>query len=85
MAGKTSKKSTKVGKRAAAKQVAAKAAKRPSRVKEKRAATTPKGAAGKGERSGATRGRVCRLPSCEGRDMLGKKPVRKPAKKSAKH
>ena len=58
MAGKTSKKSAKVAKKAAAKRVAGKAAKRLSRVQEKPAATKPKGAVGKGERSTATRSKV---------------------------
>jgi hypothetical protein len=59
MAGKTSKKSAKLAKKAAAKRVAAKAAKRPSRaVNEKPAATKPEGAAGKGERSTATKSKA---------------------------
>jgi hypothetical protein len=58
MAGKTSKKSAKVAKKAAAERVAAKAAKRPSRVKQKPAATSPRGAAGKGERYAATKSKV---------------------------
>jgi hypothetical protein len=52
------KKSAKVAKKTAAKRVAAKAAKRPSRGKEKPAATKPRGATGKGERSAASKSKV---------------------------
>jgi hypothetical protein len=55
---KTSKKSAKVAKKAAAKRVAANAAKRPSRVKEKPAAIKLKGVPSKGERSAATKSKV---------------------------
>jgi hypothetical protein len=58
MAGKTSKKWAKVAKKAAARRVAARAARRPSRVNEKSAATKPKGTAGNGERSAATKSAV---------------------------
>jgi hypothetical protein len=58
MANKTSIKSTKAARKAAARRGAAKAAKRPPRVGAKSATTKRKGAAGKGERSAANKSKM---------------------------
>jgi hypothetical protein len=58
MAGKTSKRSAKVARKAAAKRADAQATRRSSRVKEKPAVTGPNRAARKGERSVATKRQV---------------------------
>jgi len=58
MTGKTSKRSAKVARKAAAKRADAQAARRSSRVKEKPAATRPNRAARTGERSAATKREV---------------------------